>query len=260
MNKIGEILRRGKIVALTGAGVSEESGVPTFRGDSGIWKRYNPAIFANSPGLITTYLTRPHRVSEFVVDIYSTIIDARPNPGHFALRKLEEAGLLMAVITQNIDNLHQEAGSRSVIELHGNIFKYRCMRCRRREKIEKEEIIKVIDYIKEHRGSRLALKRLLRRCKCGGIERPDVVLFGESLPEEEVRKARLELDDCKLLLLIGTSGVVYPAAYLPYYAKEHGAKIIEIGPKKTSLSWLSDFFIQGRAGERLPEIMEWIGL
>ncbi|MDI6840541.1 MAG: NAD-dependent deacylase [bacterium] len=253
---IKDILLKGKIVALTGAGMSEESGISTFRGKGGIWERYNPAIYANIPGLSFTFIIRPHKVIDFIVDFYEPILNAEPNPGHLALAKLEENGALNSIITQNVDDLHTKAGNKVVIELHGNMFRFRCMRCSNKRKLDKKELTELLSKLEKNRNSRLAITKFFVPCKCGRRMRPDVVLFGESLPEAELKLAYKEIENCNTLLLVGTSGVVYPAAYLPAYAKERGKPIVEINPERTKFSEFADYFIAGKAGEVLPQILQ----
>ena len=255
LQAVYEILSQGNVVALTGAGISEESGVPTFRGEGGIWNKYNPTVYANPVGLIFTFITRPHRVSNFITEIYETLLNAEPNAAHVALAELERMGILSAVITQNIDNLHQKAGSTNVIELHGNMLRFRCTKCGKRYVLNEQEIESLLRLLRS--SSRLALiKTLFPKCNCGGRKRPDVVLFGESLPTDEIERAYTEISKCDALLIIGTSGVVYPAASLPYYAKQRDAKIIEINPEGTPFSTISDYVLLGKAGDLLPEIVE----
>lgn len=229
--EIKKIIARGNVVAFTGAGMSEESGIPTFRGKGGLWEKYNPAIYANIPGLLSVYLLKPYRVNDFVVEIYETVLNAFPNEGHIALARLEKQGKLKGVITQNIDNLHREAGNNNVIELHGNLYRFRCLKCNAVFQLDKGIMRSKIDTLKQKRRSRKALLRFLPRCKCGGISRPDVVFFGEGLREDGLQRAYDEVNQCDALLIIGTSGTVYPAAGIPFYAKKIGKRIIEINPQ-----------------------------
>jgi len=253
-NRMREIIYKGNVVALTGAGISKESGIPTFRERGGLWDRYDPSIYGSIVGLSSLFLFKPHRIRDFIVDIYEEIISATPNPAHFALAKLEEEGEIVRIVTQNIDNLHQEAGSKRVYELHGNIYVEKCIRCGKRYKHTKEELKAIMDSLKSASRHEI-LSKMLPRCKCGGRMRPDVVLFGESLPQKEFEEAYNEVRNCKSLLLVGTSGVVYPAASLPYLAKEVGAAIIEISPEPTALSSLAEHTIIGKAGNILPKLL-----
>jgi len=248
--------KKGKVVALTGAGISEESGIPTFRGENGLWARYDPNLFASPEGLLSVLKERPQRIVDFLGDLYTTLFKARPNPAHLALMELEKRKILSCVITQNIDNLHQDAGSKKVWELHGNAFRLRCNNCGKIKYLNKDEVVKVIKQLKRSSDSRLrilkTLGRLFPRCACKGRFRIDVVLFGELLPPGVLENAYQEIENCSLLLMIGTSGSVYPAATLPIYAKERGIKILEINSEPSNLSLISDYRLMGKAGEILP--------
>lgn len=258
--KIIEMVRDGDMVCLTGAGISADSGIATFRGRGGFWEKYNPDLYASSEGLLSVLHEDPCRLADFIVDFYSAILTAGPNQAHLGLALLEKEGFLSSVITQNIDNLHQRAGSRNVIELHGNAFRLRCAVCGKKLLLEKDRLKELCSLLASNRTGRRgvlhSLARYFPRCACGRRLRIDVVLFGEILPEEELNAAFRQLDDCRTLLLIGTSGVVYPAAGLPGYAKEKGAKIIEINPEPTALSAIADYRIAGNAAVVLPEILK----
>ena len=254
---------KGKVVCLTGAGISAESGIPTFRGKGGMWEKYDPEIYANAEGLMRVLRERPRALVSFLVDFYSVLLEAKPNPAHLALGLLEKKSCLEAVITQNIDNLHQQAGNRNVVELHGNALRIRCMRCLKTFSLEKDRLREMIQLLKKNQNSKFRLLKIFSRyfpnCSCGGRFRIDVVLFGEALPQKELSLAYQYLDRCSLLLLVGTSLVVYPAAGLPFYAKEMGAKIIEINSEKTHFSDICDLNINGSASEVLPEIIRVLG-
>lgn len=249
-----------KTVAFTGAGISAESGVPTFRGEGGLWKEYSPTFYANPIGLFLVFLISPKKVANFGQDVFETIFNAKPNLAHSSLAELEGKGFLSCTITQNIDNLHQEAGAENVIELHGNIYRVKCIGCGKKYWLEKDEIAPIFDKLKTRSRFRFAKRAIesAERCECGRICRPDVVLFGESLPKDSLEKAIQEIRSCDLLLMVGTSGVVYPAASLPPLAGD-GTKIVEVNPEASSLSHLSDIFIQGNAGEVLPKIVSKLG-
>jgi NAD-dependent deacetylase len=250
--------KRGKIVCFTGAGISQESGIPTFRGKDGLWEKYQPEIFATTMGLVSTFITRPERIVDFLNDFYPLVINAKPNPAHLALAQMEGAGILEAIITQNIDGLHQLAGARSVIELHGNAYRIRCLDCLKTISWERERIKEMVELLKIHRQSRIRLLKVLSRyfpkCECGGRFRIDIVLFGERLPEDALNQAYHVLGNCGLLLIIGTSLVIYPAASLPVYAREKGAKILEINNERSEFP--ADLFIQGKAAQILPQILK----
>jgi len=261
MNNAPDLTKAGKrIVAFTGAGISEESGIPTFRGKGGLWDRYPPAFFANIPGLILSFILRPKRLKSFIMDVIETFTSAQPNAGHYALAEMEKKGNLQAIITQNIDRLHESAGSRNVIKLHGDFFRMRCMRCGKTSDVDEPEWQRVLEALKSSRGGRLGLLRFFRkdlpRCECGGIRRPDVVFFGESLPQGAWMDAVLYARSCDVLLVIGTSGIVYPAAGIITIAQSAGAKIIEINPEETFLTRVVDCFMKGKAGEVLPVLIK----
>jgi NAD-dependent deacetylase len=255
---------RKKIVCLTGAGTSSESGIPTFRGEGGLWEKYDPEMYANTQGLLKIFREQPQRLADFVVDFYSLLLKARPNRAHVALSVLEKDGIINSVITQNIDNLHQEAGSRNVIELHGNAYRIRCTQCQQKITLEKDRLAEMIDLLRKNRDSRIkmlkVLSRYFPRCKCNWRYRIDIVLFGEELPFDELSHAYKELDNCKALLLIGTSLLVYPAASLPGYAKQRGVKLIEINSQDSAFSELCDYKIRGRASVVLQEILKILGI
>lgn len=256
-------LRRGRLVCLTGAGISVESGIPAFRGKDGLWQKYDPEIYANTSGLKQTLRNHPGRLVSFLRDFYTALLDAHPNQAHLALAQLEKNGILTAVITQNIDNLHQDAGTQSVVELHGNAFRLRCIACGKTAILKKERIKEMLGLLGVVRDSRIKLLRLLSRyfprCGCGQRYRIDIVLFGEILPENALSMAYRYLEMCNTLLLIGSSLVVYPAAGLPLYAKQKGAKIVEVNSQDSALSDLCDYKIRGPASRVLPEILNLIG-
>lgn len=245
---------------MTGAGISAESGIPTFRGKGGLWEKYDPQIYANTEGLLSRFRRYPADIVNFMVDFYSLLLKARPNPAHLALSVLEKDNILSAIITQNIDNLHQVSGSRSVIELHGNAFRIRCTECPRKITLEEDRLKEMIDLLKINQNSRIKIikifSRYFPRCSCGSRFRIDIVLFGEMLPEESLSQAYKQLDNSDTLLLVGTSLVVYPAASLPLYAKEKGAKLMEINNEDSAFSDFCDYQIRGRASEVLPEIVK----
>ncbi|MDP2940086.1 MAG: NAD-dependent deacylase [Candidatus Omnitrophota bacterium] len=260
LDSIKSWLKKGKAVALTGAGISAESGIPTFRGKGGLWEKYDPEIFANAEELLSTFRQKPERIVDFLSDLYSLLLQAKPNPGHFALAKMEEKGILDCVITQNIDDLHNLAGSRKVFELHGNAFHLRCEKCFRRMGLDREKLADLINKMNKYKNSKWKLLRLFSqffpKCTCLARFRIDIVLFGEMLDYDILSKANQAVNNCSLLFLIGTSGVVYPAAQLPFAAKEKGAKIVEINNNPSELSYICDYQILGKAGEILPEFIK----
>ena len=248
------LIGANKVVCFTGAGISAESGIPTFRGNDGIWKKYPPALYGNIPGLALSFLLRPGRVRDFAADVVQTIAEAEPNPGHYALAELEQHGRLSALITQNIDNLHEEAGSKKVYPVHGSLFVFRCHKCGKRTKITKDELRAMEQELRSssrsHWGLAFALKKLALPCDdCGGWSRPDIVLFGESLPMDVFNKATRAAKTCDAMLVVGTSGLVRPAADLPVLAIERGVPVIEINPKKSELTEYVTIYLRGTASK-----------
>jgi NAD-dependent deacetylase len=223
-------------VALTGAGISIESGIPPFRGKGGLWERFDPMEIAH----IDALRRDPATVWKVLVKDLKEVMDrAAPNDGHKGLARLEALGILKTVITQNVDGLHQMAGNTDVIEFHGSFAWQRCMRCDRRV-----ETCTVDDTV------------LPPRCGCGGVLRPDAVFFGEMIPPMALWRSRESTAACEVMLVIGTSAVVQPAASMPLIAKQNGALVIEINPEPTPLTGaVSDILIPGRAGEILNRIL-----
>jgi NAD-dependent deacetylase len=263
-NYIKNNFKEGRVACLTGAGISAESGIPTFRGKGGLWERYDPEIYANASGLISTLRTHPQDLANFIVDFYSVLLKALPNSAHRALAALEKENILSSTITQNIDGLHRQAGSQNVIELHGNAFRIRCIQCSNTVIFEKDKLREMIELFKINKDSYIkilkVLSRYFPRCvTCGSRYRIDIVLFGEMLPADELSRAWKELNNCDVLLLIGSSLLVYPAAGLPLYAKVRGAKIIEINNEPSVLSGVCDYIITGQASQILPEILGVLG-
>lgn len=223
-----------RVVALTGSGVSAESGVPTFReAQTGLWERYDPRelatpeAFARDPRLVWEWYEWRRRL----------VAAAEPNPGHEALAELERGVPAFTLVTQNVDGLHARAGSRDVIELHGNITRSKCS----------EEGAVVEGYEDDEKPPSCP--------RCGAFLRPDVVWFGEMLPSGTLEAASQAARRCDLFLSIGTSSLVYPAAALPYEALQYGATLVEINPDQTPLTPHADFAVKGRAGEVLPELL-----
>jgi NAD-dependent deacetylase len=243
MHSVREWLRDASSIAvLTGAGVSAESGVPTFRGGSsnnpGLWNEYRAEELA-TPG---AFARDPKLVWEWYDWRRGLIAEAKPNPGHYALAKAEantEArSRNFTLITQNVDGLHELAGSRNVLRLHGSIWILRCVECGR-----------------EREDRRTPLPEIPPRCECGGMLRPGVVWFGEALPAKIWQDAEAAARSADLFLLIGTSAVVYPAAGLATIAKSAGARVVEINIAESGLSDSIDEFLQGPSGELLPQLM-----
>jgi NAD-dependent deacetylase len=215
-----------------------ESGIPAFRGSQGLWDRYDPMEFA----YIESFLANPGKVWQMLIELRDIVAQARPNPAHLALAQLESMGHLKAVITQNIDGLHQEAGNKNVIEFHGNGQRLVCLSCK---KVYAQEVVNAQD--------------LPPRCSCRGILKPDVVFFGEPIPVDASQKAFQEACSCDIMLVVGTSAVVAPASNLPFLAKQRGALIIEINLEKTHLSnTISDYVLEASAGQALSAILDFM--
>ena len=232
-----DLASAGKVTALTGAGISTESGIPPFRGKGGLWERFDPMEIAH----IDALMKDPAKVWTILVKEMKAIIDtAQPNDGHKGLARLEEMGKLETIITQNIDGLHQVAGNTDVIEFHGTFAWQRCMDCSQKYETRKVDISVIPP-----------------RCSCGGILRPDAVFFGEMIPQDALWRSRQIASDCDLMLVVGTSAVVHPAALMPVIAKESGAKVVEINPERTPLTdETSDYLIKGGAGDVMNQIIE----
>lgn len=229
-------LRRSRCaVALTGAGISVESGIPDFRSEDGLWSRYDPMEF----GHIQSFRRDPSKVWRMLLEMDMLLSQAKPNPAHFALAELEKRNRLHSVITQNVDSLHQRAGSVRVVEYHGHNRALVCDWCGHAYKREG-----------------LAWQELPPRCSCSGPLRPNFVFFGEDIPPEIHRQAMDASQGCDLMLVVGTSGTVAPASYLPGIAKKHGAFIVEINPARTEISErVADLSIVENAGTALPTLV-----
>ena len=224
-----------RVTVLTGAGVSAESGVPTFRdAQTGLWAKFKPEELATP----TAFRREPRLVWEWYAWRRELVAKANPNPAHLALVEWEIRASSFTLITQNVDDLHRRAGTHNIIELHGNITRTKCF---------DENVV-----VKEWPDT----AEIPPRCpRCGGFLRPDVVWFGEAMPEKETSRAFAVSAQCDVFLSIGTSAVVYPAASLPVHALEHGVTVIEINPDPTPLTDKADYVLTGPAGVILPELM-----
>ena len=226
------IWNKEKIVFVTGAGISQESGIPTFRGKDGLWKNSDVMQLAT----INAFYDNPKLVWEWYNERRNNIFQANPNQGHNAIAELEKYASV-SVLTQNIDGLHQRAGSTNVLELHGSIVKIKCSVCNFKDEITTE------------------FSEIPPLCKCGNLLRPDVVWFGESLSQEIWQKAIILATQCELMIISGTSLVVSPANTLPIYAKQNNAMLIEINPEKTEMSSEMDLVIRNSSANALPELV-----
>ena len=240
IGKLEDILVNStNFIALTGAGLSTESGIPTYHGVGGLWTKYDPNKYAN----FHYFLKNPSYYWNFFREVrYPVIKQARPNAAHYALVKMEREGKLNHVITQNIDGLHQKAGQLNVIELHGNTREIVCMDCS--EIFSIEEVYKLLD------------REFPPKCSnCRGILRPNTVLFGESLPQKQLNEAMHLAQNCDLFFVLGSSLVVSPAAQIPKIAKDRGAALVIINLDKTPLDDIADLVIHDKVSNVLSKII-----
>ncbi|GBD88184.1 NAD-dependent protein deacylase [bacterium BMS3Abin03] len=221
------------VVFFTGAGISAESGIPTFRGKNGIWNKLKPEELAN----FNAFMQNPDMVWEWYNHRKKIIHESVPNPAHLTIADMQKYFDDVTVITQNIDNLHRRAGSNKIFELHGNIERNYCVKCK---KFYNEE---------------LDFSEGVPKCDCGGLIRPDVVWFGEFLPQDQFKAGEKAAMNADIFFIIGTSAVVYPAAGLVYTAKQNGAVLVEINVTETEISSIVNYSFLGKAGEILPEIL-----
>ena len=238
VKKAAELLRQSKYTtAFSGAGISVESGIPPFRGETGLWSKYNPVVLD-----IDYFHTHPLESWKVIKEIfYDFFGKARPNDAHRVLAEMEDKGLLKNIITQNIDNLHQEAGSREVYEFHGNSRELVCTGCGRRHTVEE-----------------IDLDKLPVSCiSCSGLVKPDFIFFGEGIPSVAYSKSVEASQRADVFLVIGTTGEIMPASQIPIMAKSNGAKIIEvnIAPSNYTHS-ITDVFLQGKATEVMKVLAE----
>ncbi len=236
-----EIIKNSKnLIALTGAGISVESGIPDFRSPGGLWEKFDPEVYAS----IDTFNKMPGKAWEMIFEMMDVIIDAKPNPAHQALAWMEGEGYLRSVITQNVDNLHQAAGSRNVIEYHGNSSMFTCVHCHR-------------EYEADQFRKSLKERKIPGCSECERILKPSVVFFGEMIPQRALMEAQFLADSADALLVIGTSAIIYPAAGIPVVAKNNGAKIVEFNLEETNYTEsITDLFIKGPAGQTLPAVVD----
>ena len=226
------------ILCLTGAGISAESGIATFRdAETGLWSNFDPQTLASQAG----FAADPGLVWQWYMERLAAMERAQPNPGHTALANLAELVPSFTLVTQNIDNLHERAGNRGVLHIHGRITRFRCNLCSSEHPLTESD---------------RAHERPPTCAVCSNVVRPDVVWFGENLPGRVLDAAWRAAERADVMLVIGTSGVVYPAAQLPTVAKEQGAIVIDINPDCTPISEIADFFLQGPSGEIMPELVE----
>ena len=215
-HRFSELLLKSRYaVALTGAGISVESGIPDFRGNDGLWTKYDPFEY----GYIDSFRANPAKVWKMLMEMGALVEGVNPNEAHLALGELEKLGIIKMVITQNVDSLHQRGGSSNVVEFHGNFRTMHCDNCQ-----------------KPFARADISLVRLPPLCSCGGPIRPDVVLFGEEIPPEAYSIAFDAAEKCDLMVIVGTSATVAPASHLPLIAKRRGAHVLEINPVASEVS------------------------
>ena len=236
IHEAAESIARSRLtIALTGAGISVESGIPDFRSSAGLWSRYDPAEYAT----ITAFRQNPEKIWDMLREMDALVSRARPNAAHLGMGELERMGYLHCIITQNVDNLHQAGGAKNVIEYHGNSSTLSCLKCGSQYSAG------------EKRGEQVP------RCECGRVLKPDVVFFGEEIPVEALNKSFQMASLSEALMVVGTSAVVSPANTIPSIAKERGAKIIEINLEPTHLTEsITDIFLQGEAGEVIMALLQ----
>lgn len=227
----------GSAAVLTGAGISVESGIPDFRSKGGLWTRFPPEEYAT----ISAFKRDPAKVWQMLTEMEKVLDAAAPNPAHKALAEMEARGIVKGIVTQNIDGLHQAAGSKNVIEFHGSHTSLTCLACGKamtREAAKKQPPPPLC-------------------AACGAVVKPDVIFFGEMIPPEALTSARSLASGCGVMLVVGTSAEVAPASQMPMLAKRGGARIIEINLERTVLTaTVTDVFIRGKAGDILPELLD----
>jgi NAD-dependent deacetylase len=242
IERFAELIQESEnIVALTGAGMSTESGIPDFRSPgTGLWTKVDPGEIAS----IHSFVANPGKNIKFLLDLGMTIFKAKPNKGHKALARLQELGKLEGVMTQNIDSLHQRAHTENVVELHGTANEAKCMRC--------DEIYPITEFVNQYlEGKSQPICK-----KCNGLLKPNTIFFGEPLESEVLREADKMIGNCDLLIVLGSSLVVYPVAFYPQQAKACGAKLGIINIQDTPMDPQADVVIHAKIGEVLPEVVD----
>jgi NAD-dependent deacetylase len=258
LSHAADILRAAqRVVVFTGAGVSAESGIPTFRDPDGLWQHFPPDQFATPHGFQAVAVSNPRRAAEFVLALLEPIAAAKPNDGHRAIADLEKHKQV-AVVTQNIDGLHQDAGSMQVWEVHGSTFDIVTFDGERVTRISRGELRRVVADLRKaihpvfEREAALKAVQPILSYGSGGLLRPSIVLFGEGMAEPAWERACEAVEACDCMLLVGTSGVVYPAAMLPERAKAAGADLVAVGPEQAVLS---DVWLRGTSAAVLPALV-----
>lgn len=231
---IEKLKKSSSIVFFTGAGISAESGIPTFRGKDGIWNKLKPEELAN----FDAFMRNPDMVWEWYNHRKKIIHNAQPNAGHLTIAEMQDYFKDVTVVTQNIDNLHRRAGSKNIYELHGNIERNYCVDC------------------KNYYNEELDFSNGIPKCECGGLIRPDVVWFGEFLPQNQFSGGEKATMNSDIFFIVGTSAIVYPAVGLVYTAKQSGSVLVEINIATTEISSYADYSFIGGAGKVLPAILK----
>ncbi len=238
MQAVQLLARAQRVVCLTGAGVSAESGIATFRdAQTGLWSKFDPQQLASQAG----FAANPGSVWRWYIRRLEMVEQAQPNSGHVALARLGPSFPSFTLFTQNIDNLHERAGSQAVLHVHGTINSFRCNVCAAKHILRPEDRAAEMPPACVH---------------CGGLIRPDVVWFGEDLPRLTMARAWRATEICDVMLTVGTSGVVYPVAELPFQAQQYGATVIDMNLERTPISEIADVFVEGPSGETLPQLVE----
>ncbi len=229
-----KIKKSGYTIAFTGAGISVESGVPPFRGETGIWNQYDPKTLE-----LNFFLSHPKESWEVIKELfYKFFGNALSNNAHKVLARLEKEGLLQSIVTQNIDNLHQQAGSETVYEFHGNSQQLICLNCSR-------------NYVPND----IDFNNIPPYCECGGLIKPDFIFFGEGIPMNAYQNSVTAASKAEVVIVIGSTGEVMPAAQIPYHAKQGGATVIEINPETSNFTnSITDIYLQGPAGEVMKQL------
>lgn len=227
------LVQRRHGVAMTGAGISVDSGIPDFRSPGGLWEQFDPMEYAT----IQAFRADPHKVWQMLTGVDELLKTSSPNPGHEGLARLERAGVMDGIVTQNIDNLHQRAGSQRVVEFHGNGSRLVCLAC--------SSSVETVE-----------LKEIPPRCSCGEILKPDVVFFGEMIPEQALRGSMELVEACEVMLVVGTSGTVAPASLIPMAAKRKGALVAEFNLEPTEITAVCDVVVHASASVTLPMLAE----
>ena len=230
------IQNSGHTVVFSGAGISVESGIPPFRGAEGLWSKYDPGLFD-----INFFKINPEKSWKILIEIfYDFLKKTKPNQAHCSIANLQQKNMIQTVITQNIDGLHQKAGSFNVLEFHGSIQKLRCLDC-----------FSIYD------ASSIIFDPVPPLCpECKGLLKPDIVFFGEPIPQQVQEKSFSEAEKSDVLIIVGTTGKVYPAAHIPHIAKANGSVIIEINVEESAYSCITDFYLQGKAAQLIPKLAE----